>query len=194
MEYNHAAMNTSIDPDDYSPAELVCLSCGMCCDGTLHYWTRLSPREFDTATRLGLDTIIIYQAHTPGKNPGPPGGQPAFRQPCRAFDAPVCTIYEQRPQACRRYTCRLLEQLQTGAISFDTALQNAKEVRLLLGQLADELPDPIPTLPIALQLRLNWPSRVPLPGKVEDIFFRLTVLLKDVWGVRWHREPPAKRH
>jgi Fe-S-cluster containining protein len=46
----------------------------------------------------------------------------SFRQPCPAFSAGCCSIYEGRPSVCRDYRCLLLRRHQAGDVSADEAL------------------------------------------------------------------------
>src|SRR5512143_2378157 len=107
----------------HSPAETLCLSCGMCCSGTLHNWTNLQPQERSQARQLGLDVFTRRD------------GTVAFRQPCAAFEDPICTIYTHRPQACREYVCPLLKRLMDGEISLEPALSHTRQARQLIASL-----------------------------------------------------------
>lgn len=69
----------------------LCLSCGLCCDGSLFQLVKLQPGESDPRLRLVPE-------------------HEAFAQPCSCFAAGACAIYEQRPAACRDFRCRLLGQ------------------------------------------------------------------------------------
>jgi Fe-S-cluster containining protein len=71
----------------------LCLHCGLCCDGSLFGRVPLEPGE---AERLA-DRPVDFAPH--GR---------ALEQPCRALGPHGCAIYDERPAACRRFTCRLL--------------------------------------------------------------------------------------
>ena len=71
-----------------SESEL-CLSCGLCCDGSLFQLVKLEPGEAQSGLRL-------VPAHD------------AFAQPCGCLTGTRCDIYDDRPAACRRFRCRLL--------------------------------------------------------------------------------------
>lgn len=96
--------------DNAASAMTLCLACGLCCNGTLHVHTVLLPTETDAVRALGLEVEEV-------------GGRPAFCQPCARFQADRCTIYDRRPQVCRRYACALLQRLQTGQIALAPALR-----------------------------------------------------------------------
>jgi Fe-S-cluster containining protein len=79
----------------------LCVTCGLCCDGTLF---STAPLEAGEAARLG-DAV---QTTVDGA---------ALRQPCRALRGACCEVYEARPAVCRRFNCFVLHQLETGAVS-----------------------------------------------------------------------------
>ena len=66
------------------------MSCGLCCDGSIFQLVKLRPGERPPGLRL-------VPAHD------------AFAQPCGCLEGTRCTIYPQRPVACRGFRCRLLD-------------------------------------------------------------------------------------
>ena len=48
-------------------------------------------------------------------------------QPCRALKGRRCSIYPHRPDCCRTFECRLLQQVRTGAVSIDRAKEKIAE-------------------------------------------------------------------
>lgn len=117
------------------PAEDLCRTCGMCCDGTLFDLVRLEPG--DDARRLARLGLPI----APGR-----GRQAArFPQPCAALCADgSCRLYADRPGQCRAFECRLLQEAKAGRVSFAaaarrvaTARRRAEQVRRLLRALGD---------------------------------------------------------
>ncbi len=113
-------LTSSDHPQSPSAAELLCLACGFCCDGTLHTNTVLLPTE--TEAVAALDMVVEHI-----------GERPAFAQPCAMFRDGRCTIYSQRPQVCRHYECALLKRLLAGEIGL---LQALRVVRIAQEQLA----------------------------------------------------------
>ena len=97
----------------------LCLSCGLCCRGLFHTHGVLNPEEVEGASTIGLKLVE--------------GGQPAFALPCSKFDG-CCTIYEDRPAACRGFRCALLRRLEDNEIALEDALDIVSEAR----RLADE--------------------------------------------------------
>jgi Fe-S-cluster containining protein len=44
-----------------------------------------------------------------------------FRQPCTAFGAGRCSIYDGRPSVCRWYRCLLLRRVEAGGVALEDA-------------------------------------------------------------------------
>lgn len=72
--------------------EDLCLDCGLCCDGSL-FWA------------------VPVAAVDPA--PVPRDAEGRLRQPCPRFDG-RCTIYAERPAACRAFDCRVLQIVRAG--------------------------------------------------------------------------------
>lgn len=117
------------------PAEDLCRTCGMCCDGTLFDLVRLEPG--DDARRLARLGLPLAAAR---------GRQAArFPQPCAALCADgSCRVYADRPGQCRAFECGLLREAKAGRVSFaaaarrvTTAKRRANQVRRLLRALGD---------------------------------------------------------
>lgn len=81
----------------------LCLTCGLCCDGTLFPHAPLEPDEIDHAAAVGM-TLCGYF------------GRDGFSLPCPHLAGTVCTIYENRPSVCGSYSCGTLKALERGAI------------------------------------------------------------------------------
>jgi hypothetical protein len=91
-----------------SDASELCLSCGLCCDGTLFDIVRLTATEAGALTRLGLATTQR-------------GEHWSMAQPCDALQGTSCRIYPQRPSRCFAYRCHLLTALEEGEVSLAEA-------------------------------------------------------------------------
>lgn len=85
----------------------------------LHSHGILEREELERASALGLDLLD--------------GEESAFSLPCPRF-AGCCTIYRDRPSACRRFRCALLRKLEERKIELAEALSIVREAR----RLADE--------------------------------------------------------
>jgi len=101
-----------------SRAEDLCLSCGLCCDGSL-FWA--VPVEEGESVPAPLD----------------PDGW--LRQPCTCFNG-TCTIYSDRPAACRTFDCRVLQIVQAGHRDDAWARQQIAGMRRVLAALEAILP------------------------------------------------------
>jgi uncharacterized protein len=106
----------------------LCQRCGLCCDGTLFTHVPLRPEEREPARRHRLDVGEIAD------------GTPVLRQCCSALRDRRCTLYAQRPEACRRYGCRLFSELAGGRVSQDEALAVVDRAHALLSTLERSLP------------------------------------------------------
>ena len=87
----------------------LCLSCGLCCDGTAFSFAPLAP-DADIAAlgSLGLDVF----SDKDGKK---------ISLPCPAFVACRCSIYLRRPPVCRTYRCELLKRVEGNEIPLEAA-------------------------------------------------------------------------
>jgi hypothetical protein len=84
--------------------------------------------EISAVRRLGLPVVETAEG-------------PAFPQPCRCYREDRCTVYEERPSACRNYRCKLLSQYLEGGISLEESLLRVGQVRDLVASLRRRLTD-----------------------------------------------------
>lgn len=80
------------------PAERLCLSCGLCCDGSLYVSTAIRAEEVPVMTRLGVPVLKR-------------GDQHLMTQPCAALVDLACRAYRERPRRCASYRCKQLVAL-----------------------------------------------------------------------------------
>jgi len=114
---------------------VLCQSCGMCCDGSLFGWVRLEPAEVEAARKRGLPVL---------------DGAKGFEQPCPALvpaegtdDARrKCSVYAERPGACRRFECRLHDRHRTEGGPLEPRLAAVRRVRELIALLQAASPWP----------------------------------------------------
>ena len=107
-----------------SRTEDLCLSCGLCCDGSL-FWA-----------------VPVKQ----GENvPAPLDADGRLRQPCACFNG-ACSIYAERPAACRTFDCRVLQTVQAGRRDDAWALKQIAGMRRVLAALDAALPGREPSL------------------------------------------------
>ncbi|MEZ5722899.1 MAG: hypothetical protein R3D59_15855 [Paracoccaceae bacterium] len=97
----------------------LCLSCGLCCDGSL-FWAV----EID-----GADAVPEGAA---------PGGRLA--QPCSFHAGGACGIYATRPGQCRAFVCDVLGAVLDGSRDRAWAHTRIEAMRHLLAGLDDALP------------------------------------------------------
>jgi Fe-S-cluster containining protein len=102
------------------PLSTLCQRCGLCCDGTLFTSVPLKPTEVESLRRLALP--VIERAD----------GSPGLAQRCAALEGRCCTVYSERPEACRRYRCHLFTALAEGEVSLEESLQVVDEAHARL--------------------------------------------------------------
>ena len=103
------------------PATDLCLSCGMCCDGSLFDFVRLEPKD-DAAKLASLGLPVTFSR---GKAP-----VARFPQPCSALcQDRSCRVYADRPKQCRAYECGVFKEVKAGRMAFAEALRLVKNVR-----------------------------------------------------------------
>ena len=129
-------------------ASELCNSCGICCRGLLHSHGVLKPDEAARAADLGLDMID--------------GAEPAFALPCPKYRG-CCTVYAERPRACRDFRCALLRRLDANEVSLDDALDIVREAR----RLADEALPGANNADLANRFRIHLRQRNPGAGEAE---------------------------
>ena len=98
----------------------ICISCGICCDGTLFNRASLEPGE------KGQLPEKIEQ------NYFQVNGVDKFKLPCLYFDG-KCTIYDQKKAIiCSAFRCQLLNNFSVGKISINdtmNVISKAKTMR-----------------------------------------------------------------
>ncbi|WP_129676348.1 YkgJ family cysteine cluster protein [Candidatus Chloroploca sp. Khr17] len=101
---------SELTPVVASPAQGLCVRCGLCCDGTIFAWARLTPE--DDLARLEAGGFIVLPTKT----------GTGFAQPCHHHHDRVCTIYQEwRPSICHAFRCQLLRRFDAGEISLEQA-------------------------------------------------------------------------
>jgi uncharacterized protein len=122
-----STLTTEGGKSDEGPTQSLCLSCGLCCDGTLFSDVRLKPTDNIAAlTAKGLQISVE-------------AGSRALKQPCPAHKSCVCTVYADRPSTCRAYQCVLLKRIERNEISRDAALGVIRETISLKNQVREQM-------------------------------------------------------
>jgi Fe-S-cluster containining protein len=94
----------------------LCLSCGLCCDGTLIGFVQVDNEEIPALREL----LDIEEVNEKG----------VFLQPCNKY-CDGCTIYSQRPKQCASFKCGLLKSVEQKELDFDKAIEAISEVKQL---------------------------------------------------------------
>jgi hypothetical protein len=113
-----------------SLTDTLCTRCALCCDGSLFADVELAGRA--EATRLEVLGLEIEDGDTGA----------LLSLPCAALEGRRCGIYPHRPECCRTFECRLLQDVRRGAVSVERAGEQIAEalgriarVRALMAQL-----------------------------------------------------------
>ena len=91
--------------------DTLCTTCGLCCDGTLFGDVELSGRR--EATRLAALGLDVDSDDADVE---------LLALPCAGLRGTRCGVYAHRPQCCRTFECRLLQQAQRGEVTANEAL------------------------------------------------------------------------
>lgn len=89
-----------------SLTDALCTTCGLCCDGSLFADVELAGEA--EAARLEVMGLEIDDDDTGGG---------LLVQPCAALQGKMCGIYAHRPQCCRTFECRLLQDVRRGTLT-----------------------------------------------------------------------------
>jgi Fe-S-cluster containining protein len=108
-----------------SLTDQLCTRCGLCCDGSLFADVELAGREATAMEILGLDVEA-----------DDPDGM-VMSQPCLALKGQRCSIYEHRPQCCRTFECRLLQNVRRGAESVQSAAERIADTRANIAKVTE---------------------------------------------------------
>ena len=160
-------------PSTATVAGQLCLSCGLCCDGTLFKDVELQPGDDLSLLEAGGLSLLRR------------GATVKLTQPCTALDGCRCRVYSQRPTRCREFECLLLKSTLNGQTPVPKALQiirlgrqKAERVRRLLQELGDENQ----RLPLSVRFR-RMRQRFEKGGANEDAierFGELTLAVHDL--------------
>ncbi|MBB4612566.1 hypothetical protein [Novosphingobium taihuense] len=111
----------------------LCLSCGLCCDGTLYEDAKIRDDEVASVEGIGLKT---------GRNAE---GHATFLFACHYLDGACCTRYDQwRPSVCGKYFCRLQEKVRRNELAEDQAFDKIATARRLAADVKKALPTGMP--------------------------------------------------
>src|SRR5215216_8147024 len=108
-----------MDPKEGNKAvvDQLCPACGLCCNGVLFGDVELQAED----DRKGLAALGL-RLHQKRKTL-------LLSQPCSCFDGKLCGIYTDRPVRCRKFNCRLVQDVQNGDRTVPAALKSIKRAR-----------------------------------------------------------------
>jgi hypothetical protein len=102
----------------------ICLSCGLCCDGTLLGVVQLASDEISEVRKIKEIEEV--------------NGNGFFLQPCPDF-CDGCTIYEQRPKQCAIFKCGLLKAVEKDELDFNLALEAISSVKEIKWKIEEKI-------------------------------------------------------
>lgn len=111
----------------------LCLSCGLCCDGTVYGFAIIREDEIEDADRIGMQVMRTVT------------NAPSFVMGCHYLDGACCTRYDQwRPSICGEYFCRVQIRARKAELTEDEAFGRIAEARRLADQVRELLPPHVP--------------------------------------------------
>lgn len=110
-----------------SLTDTLCTRCGLCCDGSLFADVELA--SSDEASALEVMGLEIEDDDDDG------GG--LLVQPCGALKRRRCSIYPHRPDCCRTFKCRLLQEAERGAVEVERAKEKIAEALRRIGRVKE---------------------------------------------------------
>jgi hypothetical protein len=109
-------------------ADTLCTRCGLCCDGSLFADVELAGRA--EATRLEIMGLETADDEANGA---------LLLQPCLALHGKRCGIYAHRPECCRTFECRLLQDVRRGRVDEERAGKQIAETLKRIGRLRNQM-------------------------------------------------------
>lgn len=121
-----ATSSHEMSPEEFHlAASRLCVTCGMCCDGTLFHIVRMQPS--DSVSALNVLGLKLKKKK----------GQSCIEQPCQMLKQQRCSIYADRPERCRLFECQLLKRLAAGHIGETEAAITISEARRQVTEVLD---------------------------------------------------------
>ncbi len=100
-----------------SLTDILCTRCGMCCNGSFLADVELRGRaEAERLEAMGLESEEDDDGWL-------------LVQPCRALEGTRCSVYAHRPECCRTFECRLLQEVRRGTVSVEQAQERIAEAK-----------------------------------------------------------------
>jgi Fe-S-cluster containining protein len=164
-------------------SQSLCLTCGLCCDGTLFSSVRLKPDDEITA----LKAVGIHIVSDSERN--------IFTQPCAAHKKCACLVYENRPQDCRTYKCELLKRFERDDIFHEAALNIINKAVSLkndvkaLALAASNNTQPADEVTLLIKRWFDDPSILATKQAYAHVFVKLMTL--QIYLDRFFRQKPV---
>lgn len=115
-----------MSPEEFNlAASRLCVTCGMCCDGTMFHIVRMQPS--DSVGALNVLGLKLKKKK----------GQNCIEQPCSMLKQQQCSIYAGRPERCRLFECGLLKRLANESITEANAAITISEARRQVTEILD---------------------------------------------------------
>lgn len=90
--------------------QILCVKCGLCCDGTLFGAARVAEEDLIQLAKLPMHFEIAENKHQ-------------FRLPCHYLKDKCCSVYAGwRPKICSKFFCGTIVRFRNREITFDEAL------------------------------------------------------------------------
>lgn len=153
-----------------NPAEKLCLSCGLCCNGVIFADVQLQRGDYAAKLRA----LGVLKRHAT-----------KFPQPCTMHDGCRCSIYTDRPSYCRQFECLLLKNTLEERVTETAALrviQGARKKAARVQELLQKLGDTNASIALSKRfqaMRRKMESGSAAPEQIE-IFGLLTVAVHEL--------------
>lgn len=116
----------------------ICLSCGLCCDGTIFLNVEIDDLKLISQHKsLGIDFVILDKKND---------GKLYFKQPCPAHRGGRCSIYTDRPIVCRNYQCKILKAYDRGELEISSAIAIIKRAKSQKEKIIKRISELLPSL------------------------------------------------
>ena len=107
--------------------DALCTRCGLCCDGSLFADVELASSEESTALE-----VMGLEIEDDDEN-----DDRLLVQPCGALKGRRCSIYPHRPDCCRGFECRLLQEVKRGITGVERAKEKIAEALKRIGRVKE---------------------------------------------------------
>lgn len=134
----------------------LCLSCGFCCKGIISNRAALKPQELEFAKDSGFH---FFNASN---------GNYAFHLPFHMYQNNRCSIYLNRPDACKSYRCNLLKRLTKVDIDFEKSKLIVFQIKSLMDSINKRMINIEPTNEFRQK-----------PAKFLDLYYKNPVICGD---------------